>query len=686
MRFCFGDYVLDPARRELLCKDEAVHVEPQVFDLLLHLIRNRARVVPRDELLSTVWQGRVVSESTLDSRITAVRRAVGDSGVRQRLIRTVVRRGVRFVGEVSEEPEPPSASPDAAGRATATLAARPVSPADGTGAGPMAATYGDVIAAFVGAHRGRLLENHGDDVIAGFPGTGEAVRAAVDFQRELNARNASLTDARRLRYRVGIEAGDIAPVGGGAPEARIAAATALAAAAEPGDICISANVRARIAGADDMAVVALGDIDTPNGARPIPAYQIDGKAPVAFRGPACNHGKPTVGVLPFLNMSGDQTQDYFADGVTEDILTALSKHRSLLVIARTSTFAFKGHGTDVRRVGADLGADYIVEGSVRRIGERVRITVQLVATDDGRHIWAERYDRGLQELFEVQDEITATIAARIEPEVASVERLRAGRKSPQSLRAWDYFHLGTNHFYKWTVSDNREAQRLFRHAIELDPELAQAHAWLSYAIVVSMLYFDAEPDNRRLGEAVSIARQSIDLDDRDALARFMYGRALLACKAYGDSLSELHMAVELNPGLAVAYCGLGDSLAYEGRFREAFGYFEKAIALSPHDPQRWAFYAYRALAHIFAQDFDQAVEWAQKATRIPNCHYWPFVHRVAALGHSQRGDELQSALAELLARKPESSCSLARARLFYVKNATHLDTYVEGLRRAGLPE
>jgi TolB-like protein len=403
-------------------------------------------------------------------------------------------------------------------------------------------------------------------------------------------------------------------------------------------------------------------------------------APVAERG-----GKPTVAVLPFTNVSGDSTQDYFTDGITEDIITALSRYRSLLVIARGSTFAFKGQSIDARRVGLDLGADYVVEGSVVRSGQRLRVSAHLVETEGGKHVWAERYDRHVAEVFEVQDEITVAIAARIEPEVATLERQRAERKSPEAFRAWDFFHLGLKHLYSASVRDNEEAQRLFRRAIELDPSLAAAYAWLSYAIVLSMIYFDADPDDTRLNEAVTLAKKGVELDDQDALIHFVYGRALLARKAYEDALAELRSAAELNPSLAMAFCGLGDSLAYEGRIEEAIPYFEKAIALSPFDPQRWAFYSYRALAHLLAGQFDSAVDWSQRATRVPHCHYWPFAHRVAALGHLEDADALRTAKAELLERKPDFSCAFARRRLFFVKNPAHVELYVEGLLKAGIP-
>ncbi len=402
--------------------------------------------------------------------------------------------------------------------------------------------------------------------------------------------------------------------------------------------------------------------------------------------PAHVGGKPTIAVLPFENMSGDPDQEYFSDGITDDIITALSKHRSLLVVARTSTFAFKGHRTDVRRVGVDLGAQYVVEGSVGKIGERLRVRARLVEAEGGRHVWAEQYDRDVDRVFDIQDEITTTIAARIEPEVGTAERQRIEKRPPPQPGAWDLFHLGLKHVYSAMSHDNAEAQRLFRRAIELDPTLAPAYAWLSYAIVLSMLYFDVGPDEVQMNEAVALASRGVELDDRDAMTYFAYGRALLARKAYPDALAELEIARELNPNLAVVYCGLGDSLAYEGRFTEAIPFFERAISLSPHDPQRWAFYSYRALAHLFAGQFADAHEWAHKATRVPNCHYWPFAHRVSALGHLGDNEALPAARAELLRRQPAFSCAFAEQRLFYIKNPAHLERYLEGLGKAGFTD
>jgi len=532
----FGEYVLDAERRELRRGDVQVALEPQVFDVLLYLVQNRDRVVTKDDLIAAVWNGRIISEATLTSRINAARKAVGDSGEQQILIKTYPRRGFRFVADL-----------------------------------------------------------HG-----GGGATGE--RPSPDPSAAPN--NESLDgDSGRT---------------------------------------------------DPDASLHWG-------------------------------GRPSIAVLPFKNLSGDPEQEYFSDGITEDIIGALSKYRSLVVIARNPAFAFKEAG-DVRQAGLTLGADYLVEGSVRKLGQRLRIAAQLIETDGGRQLWSERYDRDLEDLFALQDEITTTIAARVEPEIGAADRERAERKAAPTLHAWDFFRLGTKHFYKSTVADNLESQRLLRRAIELDPNLAEAYGYLCYAIVLSMIYFDAEPNEKQLEEAVAVGRKSIELDDKDGLLRFMYGRALLARKAYGDALAELETAIELNPSLAVTYCGLGDSLAYEGRISEAIPYFQKAIDLSPHDPLRWAFYSYRALAHIFAREFEHANEWAQRATRVPNAHYWAFAHRVSALGYLDMPYERDAALSELLQRKPDFSCSFARKRLFYLKDPSQLELYLEGLQRAGIAE
>ena len=520
MIFRFGDFALDTERLELRCGDRLRELEPQVFSLLEYLVEARDRVVGKDELIEAVWHRHAVSDSTLNARVSAARRAVGDSGKDQAVIRTFPRRGFRFVAEVTVEGE-----------------------------------------------------------------TGN----------------------------------------GGEPT------------------------------------------------RPLFAHM--------SRSP-----KPVVAVLPFDNLGAHESDQYFSDGMTEDIITALTKNRWLFVIARNSTFAFRGRPADIRQIAEELGADYIVEGSVRKAGNRVRITAQLIDAATGNHIWAQNYDRELEDIFAVQDEITQTVVGRIEPEVGAVERQRVKGKQPHSLDAWDCYHLGLAQFYKFSQEGNTEAQRLFRRSIELDPEFAGPYSWLAYAIVLSMVYFDADPQSEALDEALRYARKAVEIDDQDAMTHLIVGRVHLARREYDLALSEAQISMELNPCHAHPYCALGDSLAYEGRLEESISQFETAIRLSPHDPFRWAFYSYRALAHLFLGQFEAAVEWARRAVSTPNCQYRANAHLVSALGHLGRSDEAHAAKQALLQRVPDFSCGFAKRKLFYIKRPEQMSLYLEGLRKARLPE
>ena len=418
--FSFGNNLLDVGRRELRRGAELIPVQPQVFDILVYLLRNRDRVVSKDELIEAVWGGRIISESTLTSRLNAVRAAVGDSGEAQVLIRTYARKGVRFVGPVEESGDrgadgrrsataspaaaaPPFASPQA-GRDKPRSAAILMAAAVGLEglvewnkerALRMLEIYRDVITNFIGAHRGRVVAGGNTDVIAEFSNALDAIRAAADFQQELSARNAPLSFGGRLQFGVGIAVGTVAATNGPPTGEGPEIAANLQSAADPGGICISASVLHEIEGQTDLRFVGLGHLNADDNsslqafrvAQPVPEPRFESR------------GKPTIAVLPFTNMSGDPEQEYFSDGITDDIITALSRHRSLLVIARNSTFAFKGHGVDVRRIGTDLGADYVIEGGVRKIGQRMRISAQLIETGGGRHLWVERYDRNLDEIF-----------------------------------------------------------------------------------------------------------------------------------------------------------------------------------------------------------------------------------------------------------------------------------------------
>ncbi|MEM7444397.1 MAG: winged helix-turn-helix domain-containing protein [Pseudomonadota bacterium] len=397
-----------------------------------------------------------------------------------------------------------------------------------------------------------------------------------------------------------------------------------------------------------------------------------------------NGARPSVAVLPLANLNSDPTEDYFADGVTEDATIALAKNRWLNVIDRNSAFSFRNSSDGIRVIGQKLGATYLVTGSVRKAGSRARIAIQLVDAETEASVWSERFDRDMVDIFDLQDDISETIAARIEAELGLTEQRKAERRPRKNLGAWDLYQLGVSQFYKFTPEANEKCQELLREAISLDPDLASAHSRLAYAITLSMVYFDVEPDQERLDEALAAAKRAIALDDQDAHGYFTIGRVHLARCEYDLAIDALEHAVQLNPCLAVGYCGLGDSLAYEGRLDEAISQFETAIRLSPHDPFRWAFYSYRSLAHLFRGDFEDAVAWARRSAQIPNAQYWARAHLVSALGHLGDQSQIDGAVRDLLKVKPEFCQDFAREHLFYLKRLDQIETYVEGLKKAGV--
>lgn len=401
-------------------------------------------------------------------------------------------------------------------------------------------------------------------------------------------------------------------------------------------------------------------------------------------GPSPAATKPSVAVLPFANLNRDSSEDYFADGIAEDITTALAKNRWLTVVARNPAFAFRGSKDGLRTIGQKLNATYVVTGSMRKAGTRFRITVQVVDAETEQSVWAERFDRDVVDIFELQDEISEIVACRIEAELGLSEQKKAERRPRKNLGAWDFYQLGLTEFYKFTREGNLRCQELLRKSIELDPGFGSAHSRLAYAIVLSMVYFDASLDDARMDEALHAAQNAIEFDDQDANSFFTLGRVHLARREYDLAISALQHALELNPSLAVTYCGLGDSYAYEGRLDEAIDQFEVAIRLSPHDPFRWAFYSYRSLAHLFRREFVEAASWARRAVQIPNAQYWARAHLVAALGHLGDEEQARAALADLTRVKPEFSLAFARERLFYLRRPEQIEAYLEGLVRSGL--
>ncbi len=498
MQIAFADYEMDLRRQELRRAGQVVHTEPQVFDLLLLLVRNRDRVVSKDELFGTIWNGRIVSEAALSSRINAARKAIGDDGDRQTLIRTIHKRGFRFVGEVRE---------------TATVASVP----------------------------------------AGESGTAP----------------------RQLAHQPA------------------------AAAADP------------------------------------PAAE----APVR---------KPALAVMPFEDLGPDAGNQYLSYGLTEDIIRLLARNRWLDVLSRHTCAAYRGRDVSAREIGAALGIRYLLQGSIMKRGEQIRIGADLICARTGRQLWSETYDLAFADILQIQDAMARQIAAVIEPELARLEREAA----------------------------------MFRRSIELDPGYARAYGALSYVHLQQT--FVSEPEDRPalLDTAMRHARAAVLLDDRDSMNLCVLGRAHCMLREYEDSVAALEQAIALNPSFAQGYFGLGFTLTLCGRETEALALVERATELSPRDPHLTSFHHLRALAYFSLGNLDAAATYSRMATRLQNANYRTFALHAAALGLLGRAAEAWPSVQELLRRKPGYHCAYGRNDLFFCANEQLVARYAERLQHA----
>ncbi|WP_407176265.1 winged helix-turn-helix domain-containing tetratricopeptide repeat protein [Bradyrhizobium sp. STM 3562] len=521
MQFVFSNHVLDTDRHELSCDGRAIAVEPQVFDLLVYLLENRERVVSKDDLIDKVWGGRIVSDSTLTSRINAARKAIGDSGAEQNLIRTVPRKGLRFVG---------------------------------------------------------------------------AVRTQLS------------------------------------------------------------GARADQAAAPEQVRPAQPSLPLPD--------------------------RPAIAVLPFTNMSGDRDQDYFSDGISEDIITALSKLRWFFVIARNSSFIYKGRAVHINQIAQELGVRYVLEGSVRKSGDQVRISAQLNDASTGSHLWAERYDRSLADVFAVQDEITESIVAAIEPQLYAAENFRAQRKPPGSLDAWDLVMRALSHFWRITREDNVATQALLEKAIAIDPHYGQA-----LGVLATSHIFGAHMGWADMRAVVPIAERAalaaVEADTEDAWAHHGLAYTYLFARRFDDAIAEFELALRLNPNFSLAQAFYGVTLCYSGHWEEGDLAVRRALRLSPRDPSSTLYYGIAAYAQFIGRHYDEAIRLARESLRQRG----DFVggHRVltAAAGMAGYDEMAKAALRELRRAQPNISLAWVASEM-PMKRCADREHYLEGFRRAGL--
>jgi len=516
VKFNFDNHILDTDRRELRRNGNLVAMQPQVFDLLVQLLKQRDRVVSRDDLIALVWGGRIVSDSTLDSRVNAARNAIGDNGKDQRLIRTIPRKGLRFVGAVNGHSDTKAAAPTAKEHPTA---------------------------------------------------------------------------------------------------------------------------------------LALPD-------------------------------RPAIAVLPFDNMSGDREQEYFSDGISEDIITALSKLRWFFVIARNSSFTYKGKPVHMRQVAAELGVRYVLEGSVRRSGDRVRITAQLNDTSTGSHIWAEHYDRELTDIFAVQDEITDAIVAAIEPQIYAAENFRSRRKPPNSVGAWDLVMRALSHHWRVTRPDSLAAQALLGRAIAIDPNYGHA-----LALSATNHMFGVHLGWTDLAVAAPIAEQAalaaIAADSEDAWAHTALGSVYFSTSRHDHSLAEFELALQLNPNFSLAQGYYALALSYAGQWTDAYAATQRAIRQSPRDPSSAIYYGVAAYAQFVGRNYQEAITLAREATRQRGDLSGAYRVLTVAAGMTGQTELAKTALQELRRTQPNISLAWIATQLPWKDDADR-EHYLEGFRRAGL--
>jgi adenylate cyclase len=541
----------------------------------------------------------------------------------------------------------------------------------------------------ISEHKGRIVKTTGDGLLVEFPSVVEAVACAAAIQREMTERNTGVPEEQRIAFRVGVNLGDVIVQDGDIHGDGVNVAARLEALAEPGGICISSTVRDHIGDRLECVFDDMGEQVLKNIARPVRLYRVrTTMSEVTIVGSSLKGtpalalpDKPSIAVLPFINMSNDPEQEFFADGITEDIITALCRYPSLFVIARNSCFTYKGQSIDVKQIGRELGVRYVLEGSLRKSGNRIRVTGQLVEAETGNHLWAARYDRDLAEIFAVQDEITQAATIAIAPAIAAAEQQRAMRKAPESLDAWAAFQRGLWHLVRYSAADNATAQRFFRQAVNLDPTFSGGHRAL--ALAQGQAAFDFQIGNTPgfLSEIETLARRAVALDNADAEAHACLSVVFRQRGDVSGALTEAEHALVISPNLSRAHTVFAQALIFSGRPKEGVVSLKLSFRLDPR--VRSADRAnFMALGLYFAGEYDDAIEAATAA--IQGYPEYPHLYRwlAAALGQVGRLAEAGAALERAIAISPGSFDMYVRNRPLFFRPEDH-EHMVEGLQKAG---
>ena len=538
-------------------------------------------------------------------------------------------------------------------------------------------------------HRGRIVKTTGDGMLVEFVSVVDAVRCAVDIQRGMIARNAEVPVERRIEFRVGINVGDIISDGGDIFGDGVNLAARLEALAEAGGIYVSRVVYEQVRDKLSFGFDDLGEQTVKNLAHPVGVHRVrlaenassDGAAMPDAAVNQSTFDRPSIAVLPFENMSGDPEQEYFADGITEDIITGVSKLRWFFVIARNSSFAYRGKAVDVKRIARELGVRYVLEGSVRKGGSRVRLTAQLIDASTGNHIWADHYDGELIDLFDLQDEITMKVVAAIEPRLLEAEGLRSQRRSAQDLDAWDMVMQANSLFWRVSKPEGETAIKILKLAVKRYPGYAPGHSMLAFALLMAG-QFGWNLSEPQVKEAAALANRAVELDDSDPWAHLALGYVAYTSRRTDDALEQFGRVLDLNPNFAAAHGYLGQALTHAGRSDEAIPHLERAMRLSPHDPQNAVFNVALGAAHYLAGRYEEGISFSRKAWQ--QRYGLTAAHRVYCVSLAQAGriEEARAALARLKELHPELSIAWIKKYVSYTPGP--MEKFLDGMRKAGL--
>jgi TolB-like protein/class 3 adenylate cyclase len=545
----------------------------------------------------------------------------------------------------------------------------------------------EIVDPAIAEHNGRTVKTTGDGMLVEFASAVDAVNCATSVQGKMAKRHGN--SAQGITFRIGINVGDVIIEGDDIFGDGVNVAARVENECEPGGVCLSGSAFEQVRGKTSFAFEDLGERALKNIARPVRLYAALLAAPALPAGIGSAETQKTlplsdraaIAVLPFTNMTGDSGQEYFSDGISEDIITALSKLRSFSVIARNSSFIYKGRSVHMKQVAEELGVGYVVEGSVRRGGDRVRITAQLNDATTGSHLWAERYDRQLADVFAVQDEITEAVVAAIEPQLYAAENFRASRKPPDSMDAWELLIRGLSHFWRVTREDNVVAQALLEKAVTIDPNYGRARGVLatSHCFCIHMGWEDGATV-APIAEQAALA--AISADTEDPWAHLALGLVHLYARRFEDSLAAYETALRLNPSFSIAHGYYGLTLSYCGRWEEAALAAQRALRLSPSDPFSASYHGVAAYAQFVGRNYEEAMRLARQGIQRADL---VGAHRVltAAAGMAGRRDVAEAALREL--RRIQPNISLAWiAEEIPTKLDAEREHYLEGFRRAGL--